>query len=146
MMARYLSSTGTDGGCCRIGDPFLLKCCWILQLHPHMQVRHDQTVTWLAFWKDTISDREYKVCCGGRSVCGGGGGQLLKVGEGSMSGGRALFKGEMQGGNFSAAPPAPHESSTAVHSELQSSSTPQTRCCACPSAARQREERGRSCA
>jgi len=24
------------------------------------EVRHDQTVTWLAFWKDTINDREYK--------------------------------------------------------------------------------------
>jgi DNA topoisomerase I len=25
------------------------------------EVRHDNTVTWLAFWKDTISEREYKV-------------------------------------------------------------------------------------
>ena len=25
-----------------------------------MQVRHDQTVTWLAFWKDSISEKDYK--------------------------------------------------------------------------------------
>lgn len=25
-----------------------------------MQVRHDQTVTWLAFWKDTVSGKDYK--------------------------------------------------------------------------------------
>ena len=24
------------------------------------QVRHDQNVTWLAFWKDSISDKDYK--------------------------------------------------------------------------------------
>ena len=61
-----------------------------------MQVRHDQTVTWLAFWKDTISDREYKVC-----VWGGGGAfsmwkrreTVVQVGEGSVcGGGRVLFK------------------------------------------------------
>jgi DNA topoisomerase-1 len=27
------------------------------------EVRHDQTVTWLAYWKDTISEKEYKVWC-----------------------------------------------------------------------------------
>lgn len=24
------------------------------------QIRHDQTVTWLAFWKDTVSQKDYK--------------------------------------------------------------------------------------
>ncbi len=24
------------------------------------QIRHDQTVTWLAYWKDTVSQKDYK--------------------------------------------------------------------------------------
>lgn len=28
------------------------------------EVRHDQTVTWLAYWKDTVSDKDYKVSVG----------------------------------------------------------------------------------
>jgi len=25
-----------------------------------VQVRHDNTVTWLAYWKDTVNPKEYK--------------------------------------------------------------------------------------
>ena len=33
---------------------------YILFTQTWKEVRHDPTVTWLAFWKDTVSDKDYK--------------------------------------------------------------------------------------
>ncbi len=52
----------TRGVCTRACPTVPLACHVYAPLAPQhwKEVKHDHTVTWLAYWKDTISSKDYK--------------------------------------------------------------------------------------